>query len=328
MQPATIRFDGDGMSTELAEMPTVASGVEFGALIDAPPREAWSHETLHFTPWLAANLDGLAREIGIEMVTEETESPVGPFAADLIATNPRDGSRILIENQLGESDHKHLGQIMTYLTGLDARTVIWVATGFRPEHLSAIRWLNSNTGAEFNFFAVKLRVVRIGSSPYAPLFEVVERPNDWDRTVQEVARSSGDLSELGLFRRSFWEHYLARQPEPGARVTADPGRATQIQGAPLLVFQYVAKDRVGIYVRGRRKEDLESVRAMLAAHETALTSGLSATLGGRSSPYFFDDLTLRIDTRERANWDRMADWLGAERQKFVSVLADVLGGAN
>ena len=37
-----------------------------------------------------------------------------------------------------------LGQIMTYLAGLEARTIIWIAQGFRDAHLSAVRWLNDH----------------------------------------------------------------------------------------------------------------------------------------------------------------------------------------
>ena len=102
-----------------------------------------------------------------------------------LANNPVDGSRVLIENQLESTDHTHLGQILTYLAGLEAQTVIWAAREFREPHLSAIRWLNTHTTDEFAFFAVKVRVVRIGDAPslVAPLFEVLERPNDWDRRV-------------------------------------------------------------------------------------------------------------------------------------------------
>ena len=97
------------------------------------------------------------------------------YSADILATYPADGSRVIIENQLESTDHTHLGQIMTYLAGLEAKTVVWIARDFRGPHLSAIRWLNTHTTDEFAFFAIKLRVVQIGdnSSIVAPLFEVV-----------------------------------------------------------------------------------------------------------------------------------------------------------
>lgn len=100
-----------------------------------------------------------------------------------VSGSPKLIGTIVIENQLEQSDHTHLGQILTYLAGLKAKTVIWIAPEFRTPHLSAIRWLNERTIEGFSFFAIRVRVVRIGDSPVAPIFEVVEQPNDWDRAV-------------------------------------------------------------------------------------------------------------------------------------------------
>jgi hypothetical protein len=123
---------------------------------------------------------------------------------------------VLIENQLEGSDHTHLCQIMTYLAGLETHTMIWVAPNFRDEHLSAIRWLNEHTVDPFAFFAVRVRVVKVGESPLAPLFEVVERPNNWDRQVAQQKREvEGHLSDLGQHRREFWTHFCSRHPVYG-----------------------------------------------------------------------------------------------------------------
>ncbi|WP_127600241.1 hypothetical protein [Nitratireductor alexandrii] len=103
------------------------SDVTFGRLTDLLPREAWRHEALSFTPWLAANIDQLAEVVGIPLEITGTEIAVEAFAADILARNPSDGTVVLIENQLEQTDHTHLGQIMTYLAGLEAHTVIWVA---------------------------------------------------------------------------------------------------------------------------------------------------------------------------------------------------------
>lgn len=110
--------------------------IEFGTLADAPLREAWAHEAHAFTPWLAANLDRLSATIGIPLELTGTEMRVGTFSADILARNPMDDSVVLIENQLEGSDHTHLGQIMTYLAGLETHTMVWVAPSFREEHLS------------------------------------------------------------------------------------------------------------------------------------------------------------------------------------------------
>lgn len=141
------------------------SDIQFGRLQDLPLREAWKHEALQFTPWLAENLDHLSEAIGIPLEMTGTEVAVDTFSADILARNPMDDTVVLIENQLEQTDHTHLGQIMTYLAGLDAHTVVWIAPAFREPHLSAIRWLNEHTADGFSFFAVKARVVRIGDSP-------------------------------------------------------------------------------------------------------------------------------------------------------------------
>ena len=102
----------------------------FGELENIDLRKGWSNEATVFTPWLADNLHRLADAIGIPLEFEGREVSVEGFSADLLARNPEDNRRVLIENQLQSSDHSHLGQILTYLTGLEAEVVIWVASNF------------------------------------------------------------------------------------------------------------------------------------------------------------------------------------------------------
>ncbi len=111
-------------------------------------REAWAHEAHNFTPWLAENIGQLSEAVGIPLEVEGTEVSVESFSADILARNTMDDSIVLIENQLEGSDHTHLGQIMTYLAGLEAHTIIWVAKDFREPHLAALRWLNDHTGED------------------------------------------------------------------------------------------------------------------------------------------------------------------------------------
>jgi hypothetical protein len=131
--------------------------VVFGRLTDLLPREAWKHEAHAFTPWLAENIDQLSEAVGIPLELTGTDIAVENFAADILARDSENGTIVLIENQLEVTDHTHLGQIMTYLAGLEAQVVIWIAPKFREPHLSAIRWLNEHTADGFSFFAVRLR---------------------------------------------------------------------------------------------------------------------------------------------------------------------------
>ena len=119
--------------------------MDFGELIDVDLREEWPNEANDFTPWLADNLERLSQVIDIPLETEGMEVSVEGFAADILGCNPMDGGRVLIENQLEGTDYRHLGQILTYLAGLEAQTIIWVARRLHGAHLSAIRWLNEHT---------------------------------------------------------------------------------------------------------------------------------------------------------------------------------------
>ena len=88
---------------------------------------------------------------------------------------------------------------VTYLSGLDASVMIWIASSFREEHLSAIRRLNDHTVDPFAFFAIKLRTVRIGDPAIALLLEVLEQPNDWEREAhREALRPKAEHLEAAL----------------------------------------------------------------------------------------------------------------------------------
>lgn len=297
----------------------------FGTLMDVPLREAWSHEAHRFTPWLASNLDRLAAAIGIPLELTGTEARVGTFSADILARNPADDSVVLIENQLENSDHTHLGQIMTYLAGLDAHTMIWVAPYFRDEHLSAIRWLNEHTVEPFAFFAVRLRVVRIADSPFAPLFEVAERPNNWERQLAQQKRSvEGNLTDLGKHRLEFWTYFCARHPDFGKPAATSSLWAT-LPGTDAVVVVYIARNAVGVFVRPPRGGSIEDVAREFAPWLNQLSDELGAPPGGQTSLL---SQSVAIDTQERANWDHMADWLADRTRAYQSAFAKFVTAAG
>ena len=282
-------------------------------------RRAWAHEARNFTPWLSENLDQLSNELGIERLElEGTEVRVDPFYADIVARIPQDGSRVLIENQLEEADLQHLGQVLAYLAGLEAQIVVWVAKGFHEAHLSAVRWLNENTVDPFAFFAVRIGVAQIGNSQLAPVFDVVERPNEWDRQVRRVAWS-GELSDLGNFRRDFWKYYAQRYPEEG--IPQDRAASYvrhKVEGIGLTVSQYLSQRSVGIYLPGGAWDQVRS-------YEDALRSELEVDLGESSSDYLAVN-ELPIESYDRDNWPQMVDWLHEKLRHYRRVLTNNMSG--
>jgi len=184
---------------------------ELGRLKRVELRKAWENEALHFTPWLAQaeNLKLLGDAIGIDLELEAQEKSVGPFSADLLCKDTASDSWVLIENQLERTDHKHLGQLLTYAAGLQAVTIVWIATPFTDEHRAALDWLNQITDDRYNFFGMEVELWQIGDSPFAPKFNIVSKPNDWSKTVSAGAArvERENLSEVKELQLRFWTFF-------------------------------------------------------------------------------------------------------------------------
>ncbi|EWY36504.1 hypothetical protein N825_26515 [Skermanella stibiiresistens SB22] len=77
--------------------------------------------------------------------------------------------------QLECTDHSHLGQLLTYASGLDPVTIVWIAAHFTEEHRAALDWLNKITDESFRFFGLEVELWRIGDLPAAPKFNIVSK---------------------------------------------------------------------------------------------------------------------------------------------------------
>ena len=128
-----------------------------GRLTPVELRDIWSSEASDFTPWLVReeNLSILGEVLGVELELEAQERAVGPFRADILCKEIGSGTWVLVENQLERSDHLHLGQLLTYASGLEAVTIVWIAARFTEEHRSTLDWLNRITDESFRFFGLR-----------------------------------------------------------------------------------------------------------------------------------------------------------------------------
>lgn len=165
--------------------------------------EVWEHEAHDFTPWLAKeeNLNLLGEAIGVNLTFLKQESSVGDFRIDILAEEAESGRKVVIENQLYDSDHDHLGKLITYAAGEDASAIVWVVRTARAEHRAAIEWLNRYMSSDIGFFLCEVKLYQIGDSAKAVKFEVVESPNDWSR----VALSEPTMSDSKRFLFEYWE---------------------------------------------------------------------------------------------------------------------------
>ena len=138
--------------------------MEIGKLKEVDIRDLWKHEQYDFSAWLAEkeNIESLNEVLGLTLTDISKEEYVGSFRCDLFAKDESTGTKVIIENQLEPSNFEHLGKIITYASGLDAKVIVWIVKQAREEHKSAIEWLNNNTNSDINFFLIELHAYKIG----------------------------------------------------------------------------------------------------------------------------------------------------------------------
>jgi len=170
-------------------------------------RDVWGIEP-DFTNWLAQqeNLDLLGEEIGVEIKPIKTEASVGTFKVDILAEEESSGRKIIIENQLEDTNHDHLGKIITYASGYDAEIIIWVVRDVRDEHQRAVEWLNEHTDEKTGYFLIKVELWQIEGSNPAPKFDVLVSPNEWAKAIK-ASPAGGELSDTKLQQLDFWTKF-------------------------------------------------------------------------------------------------------------------------
>ena len=179
--------------------------MKLGKLKEVDIRKVWAHEQYDFSKWLAGeeNIKELGDTLNLSLTDVETEKFVGNYRCDILCKDEITGKVVLIENQLEATNHDHLGKIITYASGLDAAVVVWIVSFAREEHASAIEWLNKHTDDELSFFLIEVHAYTIGDSDPAPMFRIIEQPNDFVKSVKTISKNS-DMSDAERNRLEFW----------------------------------------------------------------------------------------------------------------------------
>jgi len=219
-----------------------------GRIERVPLRTAWRHEAYDFTTWLADNIDVLNEVIDVPLVSAEREQAAGAFSVDLVAED-RSGDTVVIENQLERSDHDHLGKLITYLSMYDAAKAIWIVAEPRPEHVTAVTWLNQSSA---EFYLLKAEAIQIGGSPPALLLTRIVGPSAEARQVGVQKKELGERHEL---RYRFWQQLLETAREhTRLHANVSPTNDTWVaagSGRSGITFNYVIwqhKSAVELYI--------------------------------------------------------------------------------
>ena len=169
--------------------------MDLGTIENLSLKSLWPGEATHFTPWLAQNLEILGKKLGMDLQLESTEASAGDFSADIIARDLSSNKLVVIENQFGGTDHKHLGQLITYSSVLGASAVVWIAESIRPEHKAAMDFLNLNLKESLSLYAVEASAIRINDSKPAFILSVVSMPSEANTAGAEAAQGTSETQE-------------------------------------------------------------------------------------------------------------------------------------
>ena len=264
----------------------MTTALELGTIEKVDIREVWPTEDGHFTPWLGENLYKLGADLGLDLELAEIEAEVGTFKLDVRAHDANTKGEVVIENQFGQTDHSHLGQLLTYASGFDAQAVVWIAESFRDEHREALDFLNHRTGEDTQFFGVEIELWRIGSSVVAPHFNVVATPNEWRKqTVRNVR--SGNVSDRREKYRAFFQPLMdslrenyrftnARTAQPQNWYYFSAGHSQRVQYDATLASGERA--RIGLYIDNTDKEWNKSLFDNLEERRTEIETELGEPL--------------------------------------------------
>ena len=237
--------------------------VKLGKLQEVDIRKVWTHEQYDFSKWLSAeeNIQELGNTLNLSLTDVETEKFVGSYRCDILCRDEITGKVVLIENQLEQTNHDHLGKILTYASGLDASVVVWVVASARDEHASAIEWLNKHTDDSISFFLIEIHAYKIGNSEPAPQFKIIEQPNDFAKTVKRIAQDNG-MNESQSYRLEFWTQFndiLEQRGRPfnKRKATTDPWYSIAIGSSECQIsIDLVNKEhkiRVGLWIANNKK---------------------------------------------------------------------------
>ena len=259
--------------------------IKFSELKKVPLREIWPHEASDFTPWLAENIQKLGDALGMNLAIIDREAPVGNFYLDLLARDLESSRAVVIENQYNQTDHDHLGKLLTYAGGFDVSAVIWISEEIQDAHRQALEWLNQRTDTETQFFGVVLEVLQIDDSNPALNFKLVVCPNEWQKSQKQ--RTLTSPSTKGEKYKSYFQELVVemrRNPnfnnnipdaKPNSWYSIRPGFPGVWYGA---AFGLKNKVRTEVYIDQGDYEKNKNLFDELANRETEITSNFGSQL--------------------------------------------------
>ena len=231
---------------------------------------------------------------------------------------------MVIENQLGKSDHDHLGKLLTYGSALDASAVVWIAGRLTEEHKKALDWLNDHTTEELSFYGVEVELWKIGDSSPAVRFNVISKPSEVERKTAIVAAKEG-VTDAKRLQLEFWTEFEKRLRETHAVPSTQAPRpqywydvSLGRSGIHLSNFANTYENRVGLRVYLTSQIADQALDQLLKEKET-IEKEIGAKLTWNPYPDK-KDKTILLDRpaelEKRDRWPEYLNWLIDHNIKF------------
>lgn len=313
--------------------------IKFAYIKELSLNKYFKNEARDFTPWLEENIELLGNTIGIDIEDVKTEVSIGSYKLDILAYESGSERKIAIENQYGSTNHKHLGQLITYMAGSDAEVVVWIAENFNTEHITAINHLNQISNENIAFFCIKPRLIKIGDSEPAIEFVMITKPDEWEKQL----KNENKLSDREIKYKKFWttliEKYIQKYPD------YKYGRAYPIRSYIIMSYggsgiEYAVRLRKGsifitLYNRYDSKPDPQELIDMIIRRKSEIEDKLGleleiekkedikSTFAEIKYPKEVNILTSSEEEKEDLiNW--VIEWMSKFKQTLQAVLNDIL----
>ncbi|MDY6779928.1 MAG: DUF4268 domain-containing protein, partial [Halobacteria archaeon] len=244
-----------------------------------------------------------------------------------------DGRKVVIENQLGPSDHDHLGKSIAYAAGVDADIIVWIAPKFNDEHSDAIQWLNENSQEGVDIFAIKLEVWKIGESQPAPRFNPIEKPSEWKEKAQ---RGKGELSEIEELREEYWTKFRNLIEKKSQKLSSRKPRTEHWYNSSIgktgftvsfninsrdneLKTQLIIRDDAEAYKELAEEKDEIEKEFQDSGYDLVWNKPEKTRAGKKRSKIA---VARQGNIKDKEKWDEYLDWMFNTGEKFHEVFYD------
>lgn len=167
----------------------------------------WKNEASDFTPWVSNNIGQISKIVGMELSVVDVEAHAYGFRADILASDQNTNERVIIENMYGDSDHKHVGQCLTYMASLNAKTAILICEKLRDGHRAAFDLLNQITTEDYRFYVIEIQCYDINNTKAYSL-NLAIKPNE------EQKEQNGGNPDYVQHTIDLWDNVMKKLNEP------------------------------------------------------------------------------------------------------------------